>query len=763
MRPAVCEEVQNLVVNPSFELGQEGKWYNKGQNSMPADWQKQSGEKEGGGHWEREQHQALADIAHFGKFYMRGFDAWQTLVQKVSVKPSQRYEFSCHVKTDVVNSEGGNTFLWIIYYDKDGKEIMPYDYGIKEATGTWLKYSRLITSPPTAAYLKILLGKRLSSSGTEGGGSVCFDDVELKEIPPSASITYYRGDKLYLFNNITIPFEPTYSSSFKDGVTKNVRIIFEVQEGIEIKSIRTITPPDFTKIERKEITKGGKKDVVYIAYCPEAMTGGWGVSFYMTSTCKPGETRYGYLWTEWEGGKQEPQVFAIETLKTEEVIPPKRFLAGTALFGEEAVFWPDFCENYRKLGMNFIDLWEFPTILMADWQNPSATCASREPGLKEFVERCKKEHLNISGWVAANYSGLGGDWPAKTEEYLQSLAIDINGKTHLRNLACPSYRGPGFEKLISSDAKLLDYGFTWLEFDDEEFTPGDDNVCFDQRCKDRFKGWLAKKYPDLEYMDPSIFERNAETYEKLHKAWWDFKSDMIAERYDIMTTRIGKQYIYLNYLSYPSGCSKMYDYEKMANSMQYILPMLYHVISNKSPNWVGDETYLGWKQTKGKAKIVPAIGCYEANPEIARDRAAALSHELKYVILEAAASGGKGFIYWPGRALDGLDWKYMAEAIRIVGQIEDIVMEGTPSEKAVLADAPAPGVRVRCVQSDKGTVVMVSEYSDKALHLKVRYETAKKVKVIDVDTGAAIADISPENPVFTVSLDKERARIFKIQ
>jgi len=134
---------------------------------------------------------------------------------------------------------------------------------------------------------------------------------------------------------------------------------------------------------------------------------------------------------------------------------------------------------------------------------------------------------------------------------------------------------------------------------------------------------------------------------------------------------------------------------------------------------------------------------------------------MKYQLLEVLASGAKGLFFWGYTALDALDMKYIAEVVKMVKPVEDIIMDGEPIKEGKIRDLNK-NTFVKGIKSEKGTIILVSEYSQIPKEANIEYKVKGRNYVIDLDTGKVIAELTPGKPLFKVTLDKERARLFYV-
>ena len=131
--------------------------------------------------------------------------------------------------------------------------------------------------------------------------------------------------------------------------------------------------------------------------------------------------------------------------------------------------------------------------------------------------------------------------------------------------------------------------------------------------------------------------------------------------------------------------------------------------------------------------------------------------KIPLLILEAFAGGAKGVTVYSEGWFDALDMKFVAEAIKQILPVEDIIVDGKPTDKVKSLDRK---VFVKGIESKKGAVILVSEYSVVPKESKIEYPVDSVSSVIDLSTMKEITTISPDNPTFKIRLDENRAKLF---
>ena len=90
----------------------------------------------------------------------------------------------------------------------------------------------------------------------------------------------------------------------------------------------------------------------------------------------------------------------------------------------------------------------------------------------------------------------------------------------------------------------------------------------------------------------------------------------------------------------------------------------------------------------------------------------------------------------------------------MLGPYEDIILNGKADAEVKALSGNAVVKRVR---ADRGSLVLVSEYSRRPLAVKVECPVAERSRVVDLSTGKQIGSVTPANPVFAMNLKQDRA------
>lgn len=482
----------------------------------------------------------------------------------------------------------------------------------------------------------------------------------------------------------------------------------------------------------------------------------------LTKTLPEDSKLEGCYWGEWPKGKQEPKPLNIKVVSIPETKPFKSLPVYLSMPNDFFAEYPD-VEGLRRGGFNYLDIWTYLSDDEIDWGAPM---------LDTTREKAKKAGIGEIVWIREW-------WWHNAQKEPDGMAELIDGKK-VDNMLCLSYRGKWHQRLIEQGKYLIDRGYYFHSTDPEMYSAGD-TICFCGKCRERFKTYLAEKAPNVAYADPREFEKNPEQNAELHKLWNAFKCrsyiELFGEYRRVMESYmkekgISAPFLFMIYSSYHRsfpGFSAYKDYRTSHSYLKtledprtfvgvfdFVGPMVYMDVY---ANYKDYDMLLPWRDTMTLRKItqekVPIAPILCAGYPFVFAFGSDLNAEmLKYNMLEVIAGGGKGFGFWGECPVDAADMKSVAQVVGMLGPYEDIILNGRADAEVKAVSGNAVVKRVR---ADRGSLVLVSEYSRRPLSVKVECPVAEPSRVIDLSTGKQIGRITPENPVFTMNLKQDRA------
>ncbi|MBI4027109.1 MAG: hypothetical protein HY360_19140 [Verrucomicrobia bacterium] len=617
------------------------------------------------------------------------------------------------------------------------------------------------------AYLQLEQPKTMTFAYNNPDGDITANDQ---------AVFYPAVPETGVCQTMPLPLMWTSWHTFKDTATRGTcqylssvdrkyRLILDVPDGVQLSSFNEFL--DFYVIAsvKKEPIKRQSQD--YIRYTLSTALPFYGLDMNFLTTLPAGKERVGYYQLRWEGGQSRECQILFKTIQLPKVRLPKRLMTGIHIMTGEGNFqgkmpevlerenYGNYAEHLKNLGFNTVILW------VPEWRGGAFARAT--PKLDAFVAHLKKNGIRVIG-----EHGVFGCWkrPLKPEESV----VYLDGKGS--SIMCPSYRGELYQDEKQVTATLASHGMSEVDWDWELYNYFESKVCFCRRCKDKFQQYLREKYPDVKYVDPQVFESGGNG--PLHEKWLRFKDDLVMDWIDDfrnalagkLKERPGGERASLGLCCLPTG----FDWNRISKHVERMSPMLYAYYGTRpepTVRSVGDDTYAFYQAmdsdpkklaptlAPGNSQEVPASG---ANAKVPDNEMVYPRIGMKYQILEVIAGGAGGFSLYYWAAMDGMAFKYVAEAINMIAPVEDIILDGRLED----VKPGIPSVKVRKIRHPKGVVLFVSEYSLDPLELKLTEEVAQEARVIDLDTGESVARLTPGHAEFQVTLDKERARLFFI-
>ncbi len=572
---------------------------------------------------------------------------------------------------------------------------------------------------------------------------------------------YYYFPQLYVSNEI--PAEIAFGLQGDFRKVKNFRLALALPPGLDI----TYSVPKGNYIGEIKIKDKSYRQYEFKSFRTVSYSANIPMDIVANDKFKDSEL---YLWAVWDGGSQTPEKIPVKLIgKLPEVGKGlKRLYMGLNVTSRLAKDWK--VPQYDKLGVNFIEYWEYHPAVSYLKPYPDNSFLpyieeGKKRGIKSFIE-IGTAYTRVGDAVRGNMKKEIGtlNYPVKSYEEIKLediRAIDYNGKPV--NMVCPSNRSRYYQKTIDTLRVNISYGFENISFDEEAWSSGA-TICFCKRCKDEFKKFLQKKYPDLPYQSPEITVTEVGRHEALENAWWDFKTDLVADLYrsyreeiDKFKNESGKKRELFVWLSssvgkkrYGAITDRLTDYRKMGKYIDWAIPMLYTDNSmqiGESSNFIANKVL-----TDTRAKLIMGL-CPNRYYEYFRIEAQSMGTEAVVLeqILEAVFNGAKGVMFWSHRGCfrGALDFRNVALAVKMIMPIEDILLDGKRVELA----SSNPSVMVTALKLGKRYAVFLRNY-----------ETGKIKTVLNVPAGLKVYDtVSGKEVSSEVELDKCRVKVLELK
>ena len=572
---------------------------------------------------------------------------------------------------------------------------------------------------------------------------------------------YYYYPQMYVSEEI--PAEVAFGLQGNFGKVKNFRLALALPPGLDV----TYSVPKGSYTGEVKIKDKTYRQYEFKSFRTSSYSFNIPMDILANAKFKDSDL---YLWALWDGGSQTPERIQVKRVDKLPKIGKglKRLYMGLNVTSRLAQDWK--VPQYDKLGVNFIEYWEY---------NPQMSFLKPHPdnAFTPYIEDAKKKNIKSFIEVGTAYTRVGDavrgymqeelgtlHYPVKSYEKIKLndiLAVDHNGKQV--KMVCPSNRSRYYQKTLDTLRVYISYGFENIAFDEEAWSNGA-TICFCERCKGEFKKFLQKKYPDIKYQSPEITVTEPGKHKALENAWWDFKTDLIADLYrsyreeiDRFKNKSGQKRELFVWLSssvgkgrYGAITDRLTDYRKMGKYIDWAIPMLYTDNSmqvGESSKFIANNVL-----TDTRAKLIMGL-CPNRYYEYFRIEAQSMGTEAVVLeqILESVFNGARGVIFWSHRGCfrGALDFRNVAMAVKMLMPVEDILLDGKRVELA----ASNPAVTVTAFKLDSRYAVFLRNY-----------ETGKIRTTLNVPAGLKVYDtLSGKEVSKEVELDKCRVKVLEIK
>jgi len=444
----------------------------------------------------------------------------------------------------------------------------------------------------------------------------------------------------------------------------------------------------------------------------------------------------------------------IKTITIGSTRAPSRLYTGLYDFtvASAARWLPDWTNDLKKLGLNTI-----------------STSVHGKSGSEELVEKARREGFMLRNEyffpISPETSKRRPDarsWMEWTENDPEARAVTIDGG-FIRNphyngapyMLCPSYRGREYRRTMDA---FLKGGFiqkcktNWFAFDLELWSSDEGRICFCRRCVHSFKEYLAERRPDLPFVPPTVFEKTPDEFPEHHRLWRDHFGCAFNQTLRAMKGEIAE-------VTESAGLGKpvFVEWHRFNEACDLIEYGLYDQPRNLT-NFI-DEVKERHRGSRTAFAFNPTFGQMSPNYK----DMGVTAEDVKYLTLEAAAAGAKGIYYFSFTSIgDALRLKNIVDALRMIAKVEDIVLDGESIDSALSSSNAS--VRTRGLAKGDRALILVAEYKTKGLvATEVAFKPGRVSIVVDLATDRPVAEISPSQPTFRISLDQERAKLFLVK
>lgn len=578
----------------------------------------------------------------------------------------------------------------------------------------------------------------VSFVATGGGKCVFLDEIQIfppdNESPEKRKesklysstelLPFYRDSVAYVSPDMTMPFQVMLP---KGGKVKDLEISLP-------ESVRIAESPAY-KIKEKSsegnYTKyklDGRKTHHY------AMT-----HIFLETSRKDGDAGIMKL----KLGSSEQEIL-LKTVRIRKNLFPSRIIASSGWnsvkFYEN---WPGFKKNWRRMGLNTVTVgWH--DILMC----------KKDKKKFEHVSKLVKDFVDSGFYVVANNSPGAAWWANHVREKQPELRqfVDQHGKKH--KYVCPYvYKQLRFKDDLDNAlcAVRLGMSYFWLDYE-----PAWHGPCFCEYCRRRFAGFQKEHYPELKQIDQFEIVKAPKRYPEQYRAFQEYQIDfgrkIFGELY--RAPKLEAQRLKVNsgpsfqvgYYAVSPGSGEIrppyfqFDNFYWTGIADFAMPDLY-----TTPTYfIGDRLKKYRLCLKGQ-DLIPWLSTGAGGLELEKPAV-----QTKYMLLESLCSGSKGFTFFTVHGFDGLDWKYLADALAMLIPLEDIIAEGKPLDDEFVS---CKNARTLSTIAPGGIMVYVTDYGLKKKKI-VRLEMLIEFdgEVADAETGKILYGFKRGKNSFDIKL-----------
>jgi hypothetical protein len=437
---------------------------------------------------------------------------------------------------------------------------------------------------------------------------------------------------------------------------------------------------------------------------------------------KPGEEAVGYVQCEWKGGFQCPVPVRFKGIAFPRVSPPKRAVVRLGFDSNTVYHWNNddaaMVRGLKCFGFNSLEIWS---------NNPSG------------YSRHGIDGLTTEG------NGFYAD-----DKYPEALAVTLAGNP--TKLVSPSYRGPALQAHIDRVKSWATFSSA-LTLDDEVHSTQSPVICFHPRTIERWDQWVAAHEPPLAGVHPRVFAKRPHKYRKHYDAWLQFRCDLVAERYGILRNEFHKavkasgvktsQRPMLGAYISDSPLIMMYSNKSLAPVLDYLCNMVYQDAAGVR------REVARLAPVSGKKLVLAISPGYQFSPP----------GDTRSGVLEAVMGGSQGFVAWGyGHGMNTGHLADMADAVRMFGPVEDIILDGTIQD-GYTCDRDSVNLLAR--KQGDAAVLLVSDYSPRPGQVTVSVPGDQPLLVKDLYTGQEVGKLTRQQRRFQVELRRDfTARLY---
>lgn len=462
-------------------------------------------------------------------------------------------------------------------------------------------------------------------------------------------------------------------------------------------------PEDFELLNAKTVEKiNGKNRYVLQEQETGRMKSATGFFFIRRNPVRGGSTSgrepQASFYAEAEGLERIVRTVPISVFELPPIPGFKRLHVSLSWMVESAALaWPDFYQDWSKLGFNAISL--FPRY----WKNGPG------PEVQEWMQAGRK----------LGHKLIMNESPFHPMEKRQTPGSEVFSQLpggEGKNL-CPSYRGAGYAKELERVYRnVLQSAPDFVFWDIECWYPGASEAAACKRCAE---GWKKSGRPLDEYLKALGKELNQALYDQVARAAKDGNFPMpVVASYDRHAATPNYALLEDFFADYPS-------------TLKLAQPSLY--VGGRAED-VHEAIRAEYRLLKNR-DILPWLspGCYgEFEPE-----------KMESMVLEALLNGACGITYYSYGEFDtALDFYYHARALAKVAPYEDLLLDGEVLEPS----GSNPDLHYSAIRKGGEVLFLAGNYRRAAEGATLQAPLQTVTRIIDLETGETLPNLNIKVP-----------------
>ena len=542
-------------------------------------------------------------------------------------------------------------------------------------------------------------------------------------------------------------------------------LIFEVPEGV--------TPEKCTKIAEKIVD--GKKISVFKQKQRFAYNAPDWISSSFVTTLPPGSTGTIRYQLKWQDGVQPFSEFKFKVMEIKSAPMPKKFISG---FYNHVVKEFNQAEVLSQIGIN--------TIAIRGYDNKTLQLAKQLQAAGFFLKR------GDYFWPGAATGNGGTAYHEWTKLDRKARARDIGGYyitngSHFQ--ISPAYRGKYYTEAINKEIEFCKKAnISYFAFDMEDYIQKNgEKADFSLSMLELFEKYWVKNHPGKKYIDPKVFERTPEKYPEYHTAWVDFKCMVWADFFAEMKKRFAEGLQGVQSAPYPgiifsewsvnkpwteegrNHCMRDRRFFEVFNTLEV---SIYTSVDRGVRQFEQTLELFAKNYPDLKMKFIITPSPYALNDNYYSSTAPDYPERFKYMLMESFAYGCKGIIVWKYSAADLNTLRQYSEAMNILAQVEDIVIDG--SYRNLATNIPYVDVTdnfygakstwknqkrvfAKALKLRNKELITVSEYlTNDELDVTVAYAPGAKAILRDLESNEIVARMTAQDKSFKIKITPER-------